>query len=318
MGFLQNALYTRKALQSLPEMDEIHIINDEELKALQACFLGMLKDIDAVCRRYHICYMAAGGTALGSVRHKGFIPWDDDVDILMPREDLNRFVAIFDEAMGEGYEMTAPNSPYKLESMIYTVYKKNTVKANFQTMDSDLPQGVHIDIFAIESVPRNPVVRRIKGVTAMGLQYIAVSALFRHYTNPHKKAFFYQTTAGKINYNLRMAVGFLFSWYPYDKWGDLFDRFVREKTDTGLWAVPTDIGHYFGHIMPKEVYYPPIQGPFEDMTVNLPHDPDAYLKNQYGDYMTIPPVEERESHWSVGFCLDVAAAQEAEQGAQGS
>ena len=309
MGFLKNALFTRKALQSLPEMDEIHIINDEELKQLQKCFLEILKDIDRVCKEYKICYMAAGGTALGAVRHKGFIPWDDDVDILMPRKDLKHFIEIFDEAMGDKYEMTAPDSKYKLESMISAIYKKNTIKANFQTMDSDLPQGVHIDIFAIESVPLNPLVRRIKGFVAMILQYIAVSALFRHYTNEHKKKFFYQTQAGKINYRLRMAVGTLFSWCPYEKWGTMFDRFVQCKKDTGLWAVPTDIGHYFGHIMPKTVYYPPVEMLFEDMMIPVPHDTDAYLKNQYGDYMKIPPVEERESHWSVGFNLNVSGEQ---------
>lgn len=94
-------------------------------------------------------------------------------------------------------------------------------------------------------------------------------------------------------------MGFLFSFRPYKKWGDLFDRFVRCKKDTGLWAVPTDIGHYFGHIMPKEVYYPPIKGPFEDFSINLPHDPDTYLKNQYGDYWVIPPEADREKHYSV-------------------
>lgn len=307
MGFMKNAFSTRKAMQKSPQTDMFHQLTEEELRQLQLCFLEMLKDIAAVCDEHHICYMAAGGTALGSVRHKGFIPWDDDVDLIMPREDLNRFVRIFDRALGDKYEMTSPNSPYPLESMISAVYKKNTRKASLQTMDTDLPQGVHIDIFAIESVPANPVARRVKGIVAMGLQYIAVSAVFRHFTNEKKKAFFYQTPAGKFNYRLRMGVGFLFSFRSYEKWGNLFDRFVRGKRDTGLWAVPTDIGHYFGHIMPKDVYYPPVKGPFEDMMINLPHNPDAYLKNQYGDYMTIPPVEDRESHWSAEFCLDVAA-----------
>ena len=67
--------------------------------------------------------------------------------------------------------------------------------------------------------------------------------------------------------------------------------------------MPTDIGHYFGHVMPKNVYYPPVKGQFEDMQINLPHNPDAYLKNQYGDYMTIPPEADREKHWSIGFDL---------------
>ena len=179
MGFLKNALSTRRAMQELPPMKEIHYISDEELRQLQDCFLEIIKDIDRVCRENNICYMAAGGTALGSVRHQGFIPWDDDVDLLMPRPDLQRFLEIFDRTLGDKYEITSPASKYPLESMITAVYRKGTVKASLQTMDTDLPQGVHIDIFSIESVPVNPVARRVKGTLAMGAQYIAVSTLFR-------------------------------------------------------------------------------------------------------------------------------------------
>ena len=303
MGFLKNALSTRRAMQELPPMKEIHYINDEELRQLQGCFLEIIKDIDRVCRENGICYMAAGGTALGSVRHQGFIPWDDDVDLLMPRPDLQRFLEIFDRTLGDKYEITSPASKYPLESMITAVYKKGTVKANLQTMDTDLPQGVHIDIFSIESVPLNPVARRIKGTLAMGAQYIAVSTLFRKLSNEKKKEFFFQTPAGRVNYSLRMTVGTLFSFLPAEAWARLFERAVSCRRDTGLWAVPTDIKHYFGHIMPKDVYYPPIKGPFVDFEINLPHNPDAYLENQYGDYMTIPPEAGREKHWAIGFDL---------------
>lgn len=308
MGIIKNALSTRKAMQNLPPMEEIHYISDEELKQLQACFLDILKDIDAFCEKHEICYMAAGGTCLGSIRHNGFIPWDDDVDILMPRKDLKKFLDLFGKEMGDKYELTSPNSQYPLESMISAVYKRNTIKANLQTMDTDLPQGVHIDIFPIEYVPVNPISRCIKGVIATGLQYIAVSTLFRQLMDTEKKKeFFYQTGAGKFNYRLRMFVGRLFAFRSCEQWAASFDEFVGCKEDTGLWAVPTDIKHYFGHIMPKDVYYPPIKGPFEDMAINLPHNPDEYLKNQYGDYMVIPPEADREKHWSIGFCLDNSA-----------
>lgn len=306
MGVLKSAFSTRKAMQQTPETAMMHELTQEELKALQQCFLEILKDVIAVCDANGICYMAAGGTALGSVRHQGFIPWDDDVDLIMPREDLNRFVKIFPETLGDKYEMTSPNSEFQLESMISAIYKKNTLKASFLAYNTPFPKGVHIDIFAIEAVPENTVIRRIKGIIAIGLQFIAVSSLNYTFRSEEKKKFFYQTPGGKFNYRLRMLTGFLFSFRNYKKWGDLFDRFVRGNPKSKLWAVPTDIGHYFGHVMPKEVYYPPVKGPFEDIMINLPHDPDAYLKNQYGDYMTIPPEADREKHYSVGFSLDVA------------
>ena len=119
MGFLKNALSTRRAMQELPPMKEIHYISDEELRQLQACFLEIIKDIDRVCRENGICYMAAGGTALGSIRHQGFIPWDDDVDLLMPRPDLKRFLEIFDRCLGDKYEITIYSSCCNMDKGIY-------------------------------------------------------------------------------------------------------------------------------------------------------------------------------------------------------
>lgn len=305
MGFFSTVFSTRKTMQSTPSCEQIHIISPDELKQLQNCFLAMLKDLDEVCKKHDICYMAAGGTALGAIRHKGFIPWDDDADIIMPRADLEKFKKIFSSEMGDRYEMTSPNSDFQLESMISAIYLKNTYKAPFLTYNAPFPKGVHIDIFAIETVPENTIKRLLKGYIAMGIQYIAVSSILYRYMNKEKRDFFCQTSAGRINYLIRMTVGKLFSFKSYEKWGNLFDRFVRGPKESNLWAVPTDIKHYFGHIMPKSVYYPPRLAAFEDMQIPVPNDTDEYLKNQYGDYMTIPPEEDRETHYSIGFSLDL-------------
>lgn len=306
---LKSMISTRNVMLHTPPMGEIRHITDEEVKELQVVMLQIIKDVAEVCEKHGICYMADGGTALGSVRHKGFIPWDDDVDLIMPRDDLNRFVEIFDQELGDKYDLITPNSPgHKVASLITEIYAKNTYKSSLHNMGNDLPQGVMIDIFPLEYAPLNPVVRRIKGTVAMILQYIAVSATFYNlYDSPVKKEFFYQTKEGKFNYNFRRMIGFLFSFRSYDKWCNTFDKFVRGKKDTGLWCIPTDVGHYFGHLMPKDVFYPPIKGQFEDMQINLPNNTHEYLVNAYGDYMWIPPVEEREKHWTVGFCMDLAA-----------
>lgn len=305
MGFLKAVFSTRKAMLYTPSCDLIHTINSTELKQLQNCFLGILKDIDRVCKKHHICYMAAGGTALGAVRHQGFIPWDDDVDIIMPRDDLEKFKRIFPQELGEKYDMTSPNSSFQLESMISAIYLKNTYKAPFLGYNTPFPKGVHIDIFPIETVPENRFIRFFKGYFSMGIQYIAVSAILYRYMNKEKRKFFCKTPAGKINFIIRMLVGSIFSFRSYEKWGNLFDRFVQGPKNSNLWAVPTDVKHYFGHIMPRSVYYPPVKGKFMDMEINLPHDVDKYLINQYGDYMTIPPEADRESHYSVGFSLNI-------------
>lgn len=309
LGKLKKIISTRSVMLNTPPMGEIRHVTDEEVKELQGVLLQMVKDVTKLCDQNGICCMADGGTALGSVRHQGFIPWDDDVDLMMPREDLNRFVEIFDENLGDKYELVTPNSKgHKVASLITEVYAKNTYKTSIHNMETSLPQGVMIDIFPIEYAPLNPVARRVKGTVAMILQYIAVSSMFYGlYRTPKKKAFFFQTPEGRFNYRFRSALGFLFSFRSYEKWCNTFDKFVRGKKDTGLWCLPTDVGHYFGHLMPKDVFYPSFKGPFEDTEVNLPHNIHAYLENAYGDYMWIPPVEQREKHWTVGFCMDLAA-----------
>lgn len=306
LGKLKKYISTRNVMLNTPPMGEIRHVTDEEVKELQVVMLQIIKDVAEVCEKHGICYMADGGTALGSVRHKGFIPWDDDVDLIMPRDDLNRFVEVFDEELGDKYELVTPNSKgHKVASLITEIYSKNTYKSSLHNMDKDLPQGVMIDIFPLEYASLNPFVRRIKGTIALMLQYIAVSATFYNlYNTPTKKAFFYQTKEGKFNYNFRRLIGFFFSFRSYEKWCNTFDKFVRGKKDTGLWCIPTDVGHYFGHLMPKKVFYPPIKGEFEDMQINLPNDIHEYLVNAYGDYMWIPPVEKREKHWTVGFNMD--------------
>ena len=301
LGKLKKLISTRSVMLNTPPMREMRHITDEEVKELQKVMLQMIKDVAEVCEKHGICYMADGGTALGSVRHKGFIPWDDDVDLIMPRDDLNRFVQVFNEELGDKYDLLTPNSKdHKVASLITEIYAKNTYKSSLHNMGNDLPQGVMIDIFPLEYAPLNPF--------AMFLQYIAVSSNFYAlYGSKEKKAFFYQTKEGKFNYNFRRAIGFLFSFRSNIAWCNTFDKFVRGKKDTGLWCIPTDVGHYFGHLMPKDIFYPPIKGQFEDMEINLPNNIHEYLVNAYGDYMWIPPVEQREKHWTVGFCMDLSA-----------
>lgn len=311
---LKKLISTRSVMLNTPPMGDIRHITDEEVKELQKVMLRIIKDVAEVCDKHGICYMADGGTALGSVRHKGFIPWDDDVDLIMPRKDLDRFVEVFDQELGDKYELVTPNSKgHKVASLITEIYDKNSYKSSLHNLDNDLPQGVMIDIFPLEYAPMNAVARKVKGTVAMILQYIAVSSMFyRLYNSPKKKAFFYQTPEGKFNYHFRRAIGFLFSFRSYEKWCNTFDKFVRGKEETDLWCIPTDVGHYFGHLMPKDVFYPPIEGEFEDMTIKLPHDIHAYLVNAYGDYMWIPPVDQREKHWTVGFCMDLKAQKNAD------
>lgn len=156
-------------------MPSLHIISDDERFELQKCLLHMLKDIDMVCCKHNITYMLGGGTALGAVRHKGFIPWDDDLDINMPRQDYENFIKIMNEELGEYYEFSYPNSK-NVEYPFLKIHKKDT--KFIELFDNGFFDGVWIDVFPIDYAHENNLIRYMKGVAADFILYVIGISLF--------------------------------------------------------------------------------------------------------------------------------------------
>jgi lipopolysaccharide cholinephosphotransferase len=90
----------------------------------------------------------------------------------------------------------------------------------------------------------------------------------------------------------------------HSEWCNLFDKLVISKDSNKYCGIPTGRKHYNGEILKKEVYLPTVKAQFEGMEVNVPNDVDSYLKNLYGDYMKLPPIEKRERHYVVEFDLN--------------
>ena len=290
---IRDSVYGTKSSNFLRKM------TPEELKKVQDCFFEMLKDFSDACEKHNITYMLSGGNVIGSVRHKGPIPWDNDVDILVPRKDMIRLLEVFDDALGDKYELSAPNSKYKTESIIGAIYKKGTYMPNIQTVGTDLPKGIHMDLFPVDYAPENALLRGIKGSISIVLQFIAISSLMRQYMTPEKTAFYCSSKMGRIKYNIRMFTAFIFSFIPYRKWVDMYDKVIRNKKETKLCTVAGDVGSYFNNIFPTDTLLPPSKGIYGDLQLNLPNDTDKYLTKLYGDYMTLPPESERLVHWIV-------------------
>ena len=124
----------------------------EVLRRLQLVLLDMLKDIDSVCRENGIEYFLDAGTCLGAIRHDGFIPWDDDVDLGMRRADYERFLEIAPAALGEGYVVAHPKSDKRVAGMFAKVWRKGTVFSTRETVEAGLPQGIFVDIFPYDGV----------------------------------------------------------------------------------------------------------------------------------------------------------------------
>ena len=281
--------------------DEVLLEIDGETRLeLQKAILDMYKDILETCKRHDIIPYLIGGSALGAVRHKGFIPWDDDIDIGMTRDDYSKFVKIFDEELGGKYIINAPNLTSKPKTRFTKIFKRDTICREV-TDRKDSLNGIFLDIFVIENIPRNPLVRKIKGTYCNALQFISSQVFLYENDNEALKTLY--SYSGEENYKMRMRIGKLFSFRNSEKWFNSLDRAIQYKWETGLYGIVTGRKHYFGEIFEEKVFFPVQYKRFEDMEVPLFNDLDTYLRNLYHDYMQLPPEDKRERHYVVELKL---------------
>ena len=132
----------------------------ETLKDLQRTLLEILQDFADICKKYGFYYSICGGTALGAVRHGGFIPWDDDIDVFMLRKDYEKFLEIFKTEISEKYYLKSMETTPEIGMPITQLMKRGTI---FRTTNS-LPEddsGVYIDICILDNAPDNIILRTI-------------------------------------------------------------------------------------------------------------------------------------------------------------
>lgn len=273
-------------------------LSDDERKKLKKTLLCMTAEIDAVCRKYDIKMFLVGGSLLGAIRHGGFIPWDDDVDFGMTREDYEKFISIFDQELGEHYYLRCPNSSYPNGNRFMQIFKKGTVLETAEGNTPLQPNCVLVDVFPYDAVPNNQIYQKIKGIWCNGLMVIASSVTDYTYPNEEYKQMMRKTISGLVLHTAMTIIGFLFSWRSPAKWFNTVDKTIQYKKKTGFITSATGRRHYLGEIFSTDVFLPLQEIKFENLTLFAPANPDAYLRHNYGDdYMTPPPDGKRESHF---------------------
>ncbi len=278
-------------------------ITEDESEKLKSCLLEMAADIDLRCRKNGIHLFLVGGSLLGAVRHQGFIPWDDDMDFGLLREEYEKLKTVFDAEFGDCYELRCPNSGRPNGNRFMQVFKKGTVLKTVGDNNPFCPQNVYLDIFPYDYVPENRLLRRLKGLYANALMFLASCVMDERTMDDDYRQHLRKSKNGAFFLKLRSLTGKAFSWRMPEKWFDRVDDAIRNP-ETSLLTSATGRRHYFGEIYPAEVFLTLTELPFEGHYFYAPAGWAQYLEGNYGpDYM-IPPAEgKRESHFITELSL---------------
>lgn len=256
-------------------------VTPEISKELKAVELEILRQFIKVCDELELRYYVAGGTLLGAVRHKGFIPWDDDIDVCMPREDYEVFLQKGQSLLKDPYFLQTFRTDTEYPANFAKIRNSNTTFIETSVRNCKINHGVYIDIFPLDYYPDSKWKARV----------LELKKLI--YTGRIASVFY---TTEKISFKgklLRLGAKIM---VPTVK------RAVSQREELFLSCKNTGkIANYSGawgkkEIVPAEWFGAGCTLAFENLAVNAPEQYDKWLTQVYGNYMQPPPVEQQKGH----------------------
>lgn len=266
--------------------------DNSELRELQLVLLENIKVFVDICEKYNLRYFMIGGTMLGAVRHQGFIPWDDDVDMGMPRDDYEKFLEVVSKELPNGYSFL--NYKYSDEYKRYfSRIVNDNVRIYNESNSKKIIENAWIDIFPFDGMPKNWLVQKLHFYRMVWLRFLFHASCFEELVNLNRP--------GRPRYQ-QVAIKFL----KYTKFGSNLDtKKILNKLEKQLkkyqYKDSDIVVNFFGAYMEKEIipkklidnlkYYH-----FEDSRFLGAENYDEYLKYFYGDYMKTPKDAHKDKH----------------------
>lgn len=254
------------------------------LEKLHAEQIKILNEFDRICTKYNLTYFLVGGTLLGAVRHKGFIPWDDDLDVSMPREDYEKLIKVCQQDLQNDFYIDYYNNNKSYYKPFAKMKLRGTTFIEKDTQNVASNQEIWVDIFPLDYLKDDKKAQKQK-------YYI---------DKIHNIAL----TKGKVNVRLskikKLIVNVFFGVYSNSTLIKIIEKIMKRQNKIFDKKYYVNFGSQYGikkqtHLIEK--YYPIKKIDFEGKKYNVPNDYDYVLKKIYGNnYMELPPIEKRVTH----------------------
>lgn len=272
----------------------------EELKKIQSLELEALRTIISVCEKCNIEYFLIAGSVLGAIRHDGFIPWDDDIDIGMTRDNYRRFLKEAPSLLPEGYYLQTPYNDNK-NPYFYSKLRINGTKfIEYCNRKIDMHHGVYVDIFPLDEVPDE---EQLNKEQFEKIQKLIRLFSLRQIPDISEKPL---TIPAKLKGIFRRLLYYVARIIPY---GYLIDKLEKEFTKyngTGQknFACLNYPKRETNYVLKTDLY-PLTSHNFDGISAYIPYNYDTYLRTHYKDYMKLPPEEKRFGHKPYYVELDI-------------
>lgn len=263
----------------------------ETNKKVQKLTLELLKVYIDICEKNNLRYYFTGGALIGVLRHKGFIPWDDDIDVGMPRKDYEKFLKILNNDMPKGYgicnRFTDPNWHFAMSQFI-------DLESEIEINLAETPRKAHIwiDVFPLDGLPNNKIIRWLRVKNILFHRYLVQIAHIGTQVDIHRKRPFFEKVV--INFFKIVSIGKLLD---SEKILSHMEKILKKNDFYESKYVGNMLGRYREReVVPQKYFGEPQKGLFESIEVNIPEKSHLLQQALYGDYMKLPPKNERVAH----------------------
>lgn len=277
--------------ESSYEFKDLQEISDNQIKTLQEKSFEILLHFKAFCDKYNLTFTLAGGSLIGTMRHKGFIPWDDDIDVFMLRKDYEKFKILWEKyGDKENYTYCRTNKNENYHNGSASLRDNNTTFINKHSVDEDICHGLGIDIIPLDGHPNSKLKRAYQLTNAYIYNLFNVQRLPDNkggFARVGAKIIYSLVPSKKIRYKIWKKAEKNMTKYDYDK-----TRYVTEL-----------IGSFKGMMIrhPLERFSTSVYKIFEGHKMPIMKGHEEYLEIIFGDYMELPPLDKRKAKHNIVY-----------------